>query len=98
MADSLKKEIPPVSGGAQRKNITWLAIIIVLLVTGLAVIVYLYYDQKDKMEEMEVVLTEEKDSLANELQDLIFNYDTLKTSNDSLNQKLEEEQNKIRMF
>ena len=82
----------------QRKNIIWLVVTIVILISGLAIIVYLYYNQKDKMEEMEIVLTEEKDSLANELQNLIFNYDTLKTSNDSLNRKLEEEQNKIGML
>ena len=81
-----------------RKNIIWLVVTIVILISGLAIIVFLYYGQKDKMEEMEIVLTEEKDSLTNELQNLIFDYDTLKSSNDSLNQKLEEEQNKIEML
>lgn len=48
------------------------------------------------MIEMEKVLTDEKDSLVNELSNLMFQYDTLKTNNVSLNAKLEAEQNKIK--
>ena len=98
MADSSNKTNLPVENVLRRKNIGWLIFTIIILITGLAVIIFLYYDQKDKMEEMEIVLTEEKDSLTNELQKLIIDYDTLKTSNDSLNLKLEEEQNKIEML
>jgi hypothetical protein len=98
MTDAENKKDLPVANIPQRKNIGWLVFIIVILITGLAVIIFLYYDQKDKMEEMEIVLTEEKDSLANELQNLIYDYDTLKTSNDSLNRKLEEEQDKIQLL
>ena len=45
----------------------------------------MYFDQKNKMVEMETVLTQEKDSLANELRLMVDAYDTLKTNNDSLN-------------
>lgn len=82
----------------RKKNISALVAAIVVLALGLAVIVYLFVNQKDQMVEMEMVLTAEKDSLANELTHLMFDYDTLKTSNDSLNIKLEAEQNKIRML
>jgi uncharacterized phage infection (PIP) family protein YhgE len=44
---------------------------------------------------MEMVLTEEKDSLANELRLMVFAYDTLKTNNDSLNAGLEKERTRI---
>jgi phosphoenolpyruvate synthase/pyruvate phosphate dikinase len=49
----------------------------------------MYFDQKNKMVEMETVLTHEKDSLANELKLMIVNFDTLKTDNDSLKAGLE---------
>ena len=98
MAQNNNKESLPVNSTPKGKNITWLVTIIVVLAVGLAFIIYFYFDQKDKMVEMEMVLTEEKDSLARELQNLIYEYDTLKTSNDSLNLKLEEEQNKIKML
>jgi len=87
-----------VNSKQQGKNITWLVATIAVLAVGLAIIIFFYFDQKNKMVEMEFVLTEEKDSLARELQNLIYEYDTLKTSNDSLNLKLEEEQNKITML
>ncbi len=98
MVQNNNKESLPVNNTPKGKNITWLVTTIVVLAVGLAVIIYFYFDQKDKMVEMELVLTEEKDSLARELQNLIYEYDTLKTSNDSLNMKLEEEQNKIKIL
>ena len=73
-----------------------LIIITFILAIGLGALVFLYFSQKSEMIEMEKVLTEEKDSLANELSNLMFQYDTLKTNNESLNAKLETEQNKIR--
>lgn len=98
MVQNQNKEIPPVNKSKRSKNITWLVTTIVILILGLAAIVYLYYNQKNQMEEMEIVLTTEKDSLAHELENLLYEYDTLKTTNDSLNQKLEAEQNKIKML
>lgn len=92
------KEITLDNNRPRSKKIIWFVITIVILIIGLAAIIFLYYDQRDKMEEMEIVLTEEKDSLTNELQKLIYDYDTLKTSNDSLNLKLEEEQDKIKIL
>jgi hypothetical protein len=44
---------------------------------------------------METVLTQEKDSLANELRLMVHGYDTLKTTNDSLNYKLQKERSRI---
>lgn len=68
----------------------------VVLTIGLIALVALYYSQKNRMVEMEQVLTEEKDSLANELRMMMYGYDTLKTSNDTLNAKLSREQNRIK--
>ena len=67
----------------------------IILTLGLIALVVLYYNQKNKMVEMEQVLTEEKDSLANELRMMMYAYDTLKTSNDTLNAHLQRERNKI---
>ncbi len=68
----------------------------IILTLGLIALVALYYSQKNKMVDMEQVLTEEKDSLANELRMMMYGYDTLKTSNDTINAKLAREQNKIK--
>ena len=43
------------------------------------------------MIEMETVLTQEKDSLANEFRHMVVAYDTLKTNNDTLNAGLQKE-------
>lgn len=67
----------------------------IILTLGLIALVVLFYNQKSKMVEMEQVLTEEKDSLANELKMMMYGYDTLKTSNDTLNAQLLRERNKI---
>jgi Tfp pilus assembly protein PilN len=67
------------------------------VILGLALIflIYLYFDKKNKMAEMETVLTQEKDSLANELRHIVIAYDTLKTNNDTLNAGLQKQKDKI---
>jgi len=67
----------------------------IILAGALIFLVLMYFDQKHKMLEMEIVLTQEKDSLANELRLMVIGYDTLKTNNDSLNAGLEKERNRI---
>src|SRR5664279_5386354 len=67
----------------------------VILGIALIFLVYLYFDKKNKMAEMETVLTQEKDSLANELRHMAVAYDTLKTNNDTLNAGLQKQKEKI---
>lgn len=69
-------------------NIKMIAITIILSAI-LVFLVIMYFDQRGKMVEMETILTQEKDSLTNELKGMIFAYDTLKTNNDTLNANLE---------
>ncbi|MGA1977010.1 MAG: hypothetical protein ABSG89_04060 [Bacteroidales bacterium] len=69
--------------------------IAIILAGALIFLVARYFDQKKKMTEMETALTQEKDSLANELRLMIKGYDTLKTDNDSLKAGLVREKNKI---
>lgn len=69
------------------------ATIILGVILGLLVI--MYFVQRHNMFEMETVLTEEKDSLANELRRISFAFDTLKTNNDTLNANLARDKEKI---
>lgn len=71
----------------------------IILAGALIFLVIMYFDQKNKlvtkMVEMETVLTQEKDSLANELRLMVVAYDTLKTNNDSLNSVMQLEKKRI---
>jgi len=67
----------------------------VILALALIFLVFMYFDQKNKMVDMETVLTQEKDSLATELRNMVSAYDTMKTNNDSLNAGLEKERSRI---
>lgn len=80
----------------KRKGITWLILLIILLGIGLGGLIYMYFDQKTQMVKMQEVLTAEKDSLTHQLENLMFRYDTLKTSNDSLNHQIDQEKNHIK--
>jgi hypothetical protein len=72
-----------------------LFVIVGILATLLAALIIMFFMQRSSMFEMEQILTEEKDSLTNELVLLMHGYDTLKSNNDTLNAQLEEEQAKI---
>ena len=81
----------------ERKKILPIRMIATTIILGAALIfiVLMYFDQKHKMVEMETILTQEKDSLANELRLMVIGYDTLRTNNDSLRAGLEMERNRI---
>jgi hypothetical protein len=72
-----------------------LTITAIVLGVALVTLVFLYFDKRGKMQEMETALTAEKDSLANELRHMAIAYDTLKTNNDTLNAGLERQKDKI---
>ena len=67
----------------------------VILAVALIFLVVMYFDQKNNMVEIETVLTQEKDSLANELRLMVHGYDTLKTDNDTLMANLQRERDRI---
>ena len=73
---------------------------IVVTLGVLAVVLGILYIQKNKehTETLEDVafVTEQKTQLEGELNELIVGYDSLRTENDSMNYKLESEQEKIR--
>jgi FlaG/FlaF family flagellin (archaellin) len=89
-------EINPVSTPAPKKGAPIGMIALAIILAGaLIFLIVRYFDQKNKMQEMETALTQEKDSLAKELGRMIVGFDTLKTDNDSLKAGLAREKNKI---
>lgn len=70
-------------------------IIVIILVGLLGFISWLYIDQKQTTQQITTALEKEKDSLQSNLKELRSEYDSLKTRSDSLNQKLNVEQEKI---
>jgi hypothetical protein len=93
MAD-IKDNPQSLQGTVKNPPVGMIALSIILAV-GLIFLVVMYFDQKNKMVEMETVLTNEKDSLANELMRMVAAYDTMKTNNDTLNANLEKEKKRI---
>lgn len=78
-----------------KKTPVFLITTTIILVCVLGFLIFRYFEQKNKMIEMETVLTQEKDSLANELKRMVHGYDTLRTNNDTLNAKLQKERARI---
>jgi hypothetical protein len=87
--------ITPSEQGTKKRAPVGLIVTSIILAIALVYLVYIYFDKKNKMIEMETVLTQEKDSLANELRHMVVAYDTLKTNNDSLNAGLLKEKQRI---
>jgi Tfp pilus assembly protein PilN len=93
MAD-LNSSIPSPQG---TKKSTPVGMIVTSIVLGVALVflIFMYFEKKNKMIEMETALTQEKDSLANELRHMVVAFDTLKTNNDTLKAGVEKQKNKI---
>ena len=83
------------SDSAERKAPVSLIATSIILGVVLVFLIFMYFDQRHKKIEMEIMLTQEKDSLANELRGMVMAYDTLKTNNDTLNAGLEKERDRI---
>jgi len=90
----LNNSIPTTPGP---KKSTRVGMIVTSIVLGVALIflVFMYFDKKNKMIEMETALTQEKDSLGNELRHMVVAFDTMKTNNDTLKAGMEKQKNKI---
>jgi len=93
MADT--KDIPQSLQGTGKIAPIGMIALSIILAAALIFLFVMYFDQKNKMVEMETVLTNEKDSLANELMLMVAAYDTMKTNNDSLNANLNREKKRI---
>ena len=93
MAD-LNSSIPP-NQGTKKTSPTGMIVTSIVLAVALIFLVVMYFEKKSKMKEMETALTQEKDSLANELRHMVIAFDTLKTNNDTLKAGMEKQKNKI---
>jgi FtsZ-binding cell division protein ZapB len=93
MAD-LNSSIPSTQG-TKKTSPTGMIVTSIVLAVALIFLVVMYFEKKSKMKEMETALTQEKDSLANELRHMVVAFDTLKTNNDTLKAGMEKQKNKI---
>ncbi len=59
------------------------------------ILVFLYFQSKSEMKEVVQVMTEEKMDLTMEYQNLAIDYDSLKTNNQAINEKLELERERV---
>lgn len=91
---------PPVSNQPETQKVpTYLiAIIVTLSVAAVVLGILLYRESSKKTEvyEEKLFVEEQKQNLEGELNKLIVGYDSLKTNNDSINEKLDFEQQRIR--
>lgn len=74
------------------KAVIFLAALIVILGFVLVVVGWLYYTEKQEAMEVQQQLNAEKDSIALNLQEIVYEYEVLETDNEGLKLKLEEEQ------
>ena len=99
MEENIKPQPTPAPAPQKKSSTVWLIILIVALV---AVSGYLFtrlnQQKKQNQQYLEVqqLLEDEKNSLTGELKDLMEEYESMKTTNDSMNQKLDMQQVKIK--
>jgi len=87
----------------KKKSVSFLTTLLVVMIIALIVLAYLFFDMKkenqatiQQLEEYSGIIEAKKDSLEGELKGIILQYDSLKTNNDTLNLKLEIQQDKIK--
>lgn len=85
----------PLQQGTKKSTPVGMIVTAIILGVALVFLIFMYFDKKNKMIEMETALTQEKDSLANELRHMVVAFDTLKTNNDTLKAGMEKQKNKI---
>ncbi|HPI69796.1 MAG TPA: hypothetical protein PLF99_00585 [Tenuifilaceae bacterium] len=73
------------------KTVMFLTILIVLFAFVLMVMGWLYYTEKQQAQETQNQLIAEKDSISQNLRNIIIEYEVLETDNENIKKKLEEE-------
>jgi flagellar basal body-associated protein FliL len=79
----------------RRKKPVFLIILVITLFCAVGYLGYTYYELKQESAEEKAELTRQKDKLESELMDIIVEYDSLKSENDTMNLKLAAEQERI---
>ncbi len=92
--------IKEIDSGSNTVNPVFYIILAVLFVL-LSIIAWMYFDQRKKTDQIIAQMTQttkEKENLTRELDDLLYEYETLQTDNDSLNYQMQIEQDKIKQM
>jgi len=83
----------------EKKTPVVLVLLVILLAIAVAVLGYKYYTESQKLEDTAAekeILEDVKSDLEKQLRDMVVEYDSLKTENDSINTLLTGEQDKIK--
>jgi hypothetical protein len=79
------------------KGLIILLVILIVVFTAISIVLFVNLRQnKTESAQVEQILESQKKSLAKELNDLMGEYDALKSNNDSMNQKIEGQETKIK--
>jgi cell division protein FtsL len=79
----------------KKKKPVFLIILVIALVCAIGYLGYTYHELKLESAEEKAELTRQKNELENELREIIVEYDSLKSENDTMNMKLVAEQQRI---
>lgn len=94
--DNQENNIVENASAGKSKAVVFLSFLIVILVIVLAIVGWMYNRQVKDSEDIQTMLTSEKDSLTRNLKGLMADYTSLETTNDSINQKLQSEQDRVK--
>ncbi|MFV0521957.1 MAG: hypothetical protein ACK5MI_05970 [Mangrovibacterium sp.] len=86
-----RRELQKVQEKSKKLNL-----VVIFLAIGLAVVLVLFFMQRKNANELNEALSLQKENLQAELTDMVANYDTLKTSNDTLNLRLHSAQSQVK--
>ena len=89
-----EKPLLPAQKPKKRIPVLWI-VLVILLAAAIGYLWFTYSDLKKQSTEEKIELERQKDKLEVELMDIYGQYDSLKTENDTMNLKLQEEQVRI---
>ena len=87
-----------VDGAGKSKIVSFLAALIIVLGIIVVALGYLFYAQQEESKEIQSQLNAEKDSISNNLKTIMMSYDSLQIDNDTLNNKLLAEQERVKQM
>jgi len=87
-----------VEGAGKSKIVSFLAALIIVLGIIVVALGYLFYAQQEESKEIQSQLNAEKDSISNNLKTIMVSYDSLQIDNDTLNNKLLAEQERVKQM
>ncbi len=94
--ESQENNVTENAPAGKSKAVVFLSFLIVILVVVLAVLGWMYNQKVKDSEDIQTMLTSEKDSITRNLKGLMTDYKSLETTNDSINQKLQSEQDRVK--